>query len=374
MKIGILTLPLHGNYGGNLQAYALMAALRSMGHEPFLIARRKPPMARSAIPLEIAKRLVKRLFLRRPVSIGEGILHHRLRDTRNKWAKEFILSHIQPQTLEFGSERELSTHLPKYGFDAIIVGSDQIWRPKYAPNIEESFLSFLGDDTSIRRVSYAPSFGTDDWEYTPEQQEKCAYLAKKFSAVSVRETSAIGLCKLRLGVEATHVVDPTMLLNRADYLSLTQDISPPTSSQPQLLVYVLDESQQKQDAIDVIAASLCLETVRANRLGSDGATLPVESWLAAFRDCSFVITDSFHACVFAIIFEKPFIAYGNANRGLARFDSLLGMLNLRHRLVSSPDEVTSELVSDSINWAEVRTQVTLRQMAGYAFLKDALTP
>ena len=61
----------------------------------------------------------------------------------------------------------------------------------------------------------------------------------------------------------------------------------------------------------------------------------VEQWLAAFRDAEFVITDSFHACVFSIIFHKPFIVIGNKQRGYARFLSLLQAFGLQRNLITS---------------------------------------
>ena len=81
---------------------------------------------------------------------------------------------------------------------------------------------------------------------------------------------------------------------------------------------------------------------------------PVEKWLRAFYDAEFVITDSFHACVFSIIFNKPFIVYGNKERGYARFESLLNLFALEDRLVSSPYEVNKALQA-TIDWNRVNS-------------------
>src|SRR5690606_27902094 len=79
----------------------------------------------------------------------------------------------------------------------------------------------------------------------------------------------------------------------------------------------------------------------------------VESWLQAFSDASFVITVSFHGTVFAILFNKPFIAVGNSVRGMARFESLLSRFGLLERLVESPIQVTPELIQANIDWEVV---------------------
>ena len=81
---------------------------------------------------------------------------------------------------------------------------------------------------------------------------------------------------------------------------------------------------------------------------------PVEKWLRAFHDAEFVITDSFHACVFSIIFNKPFIVYGNKERGFARFESLLNMFGLEDRLVSSLNE-TKTAIEKPIDWERVNS-------------------
>lgn len=107
-------------------------------------------------------------------------------------------------------------------YDAFVVGSDQIWRPHFFPHIEEAFLSFArGWD--VKRVAYAPSFGTDTWEYSAAQTARCARLLKDFDAVSVREQSGVALCRRHLGVSARHVPDPTMLLPASDYSAIIDD-------------------------------------------------------------------------------------------------------------------------------------------------------
>ena len=75
----------------------------------------------------------------------------------------------------------------------------------------------------------------------------------------------------------------------------------------------------------------------------------VEEWLKGFHDAEFVFTDSFHGCVFSIIFNKPFIAFGNEGRGMARFDSLLKMFGLEELLITSVDQFTPELVDRAIS-------------------------
>ena len=81
---------------------------------------------------------------------------------------------------------------------------------------------------------------------------------------------------------------------------------------------------------------------------------PVEKWLRAFYDAEFVITDSFHACVFSIIFNKPFIVYGNKERGIAIFDSQLKMFELEERLACSLNDA-NRVLQTPIDWKKINT-------------------
>lgn len=112
----------------------------------------------------------------------------------------------------------------KYGLDAYVVGSDQVWRPAFnlGPRLGNMFLDFAGDD--VKKISYAASFGCKEWEYTEEQERMCGKLAKRFDAISVREASGVDLCKEHFGVDATLVLDPTLLLNKEDYGKVCHDV------------------------------------------------------------------------------------------------------------------------------------------------------
>ena len=89
-----------------------------------------------------------------------------------------------------------------------------------AQTLANAYLAFAKDWKQIKRIAYAASFGTDKWEYTLEETRECAALLKLFDAVSVREASAVQLCKNYFQIKAVHLLDPTLLLSKEDYLSL----------------------------------------------------------------------------------------------------------------------------------------------------------
>lgn len=349
MRIGILTLPLHTNYGGILQAYALQTVLKRMGHNVRLLEEEhnfKLPLWRA--PIVYSKRILKNILGRPCPILYEKKLAQELPVIRQN-TDCFIKQYINVREVKNFHE------VKNDDYDVIIVGSDQIWRPKYFPKIEHAYLDFT-NGWNVKRIAYAASFGTNEWEYTPEQTETCSSLLKKFDAVSVREESAVALCKNHLEVEAKHVLDPTMLLLKEDYIQLFEVAGTPKSPGT-LLCYILDESQEVLSFIETVAQKKSMVPFRVNsKVENRNAPLlervqpPVEQWLRGFYDAEFVITDSFHACVFAILFNKPFIALGNKKRGMSRFSSLLNMFGLQDRLISSLDEYNADC---DVEWDKI---------------------
>ena len=306
MKIGIITQPLLSNYGGVLQNFALQSVLKKLNKESITIDYiYNLPFYRYL--LSLLKTVILRLFGRkRPFAKKEK---------RNKLFNKFIQNYvIKTKRVDHFS----SVLLEKNNIDVLIVGSDQVWRPKYNHKIEDVYLKFA-EKMPVKRIAYAASFGVDEWEYSLKQTEDCSDLAKKFDAISVREESGVKLCKEHLGIDATWVLDPTLLLDKEDYNEVCKEV--PVAKENFLAAYVLDKNDAIRAQCESIAAEhgLTLKYFEAN----SSATLSVPEWLAMFRDASFVVTDSFHGTVFAILFSKEFKCLYNKSRGSARFDSLL---------------------------------------------------
>ena len=356
MRIGVLTLPLHNNFGGILQAYALQQVLKDLGHNAVLIDKSRYVSLGPwyiKYPIYIKNALLK-YIMRQKVVVRPDIEINKIHKTIAQHTEPFIDKYIKRiYTRDF-------SNIKRDDFDAIIVGSDQVWRPRYfGQRIENAYLDFA-KEWDVKHIAYAASFGTEEWEYNDEQTANCTTLLKKFNAVSVRESSAVKLCNEKLGVDALHVLDPTMLLEKDDYIKLFAETNTP-ESEGNLFCYILDESTEKATIIDKVAKEKGLTPFYVNsRYEDSDAPLegriqqPVEKWLRAFHDAQFVITDSFHACVFSIIFNKPFIVYGNKERGVARFESLLKMFTLEERLVTSLNEINTVL-EKTIDWNMVNS-------------------
>ncbi len=357
MKIAIQTLPLNSNYGGILQAYALQTTLQRMGHEVSVIARSCVPPRPSLATLlrAVAKRSLRRyIFCDQSVMLTE----------RQQWVRDsgIINQHTRRFVERYIRELYCDTYssLPPNCVDAIVVGSDQVWRPRYFGEelIADAYLSFARG-WCIRRVAYAASFGCDEWEYTEAQTEVCRELLALFDYVSVREESGVRLCREHFGVDASQLLDPTMVLRRGDYEELVESGAVPPS-EGDLMLYILDPNPTKSVVAESVARSRSLTPFSAR--SAEGTSVeervqpPVEQWIRGFVDAEFVVTDSFHACVFSIIFNTPFVVCSNSARGATRLHSLLGALGLEGRLVESSVGV-ERAICGAIDWGRVNRRL-----------------
>ena len=268
--------------------------------------------------------------------------------------------------------------------DILVVGSDQCWRPLYNNYLDDMFLRFAEHLPIKKRIAYAASFGTDVWEYKESLTEKCAKLVKKFDIVTVREDSGVKLCKEYLCVNAFHVLDPTMLLQREDYLEILEKSNTPKSN-GNLFDYILDPNPIKQQFVKNVASRVSLQSfhvlpkynedyrTRENvkkHLEECAYPSPL-TWLAAFRDSKMTIVDSFHGMVFSIIFNVPFWVIGNSERGMSRFVSLLKIFGLEDRLISINDLNSMDL-NRSIDWEYVNNILSIKRRDSYQILENAL--
>jgi len=378
MKIGIITLPFNTNYGGILQAYALQSALKKMRHEAITINRKTEGMSLKMKVLSVGRRIFLTAAGRKNVVIRTWPNRNE-DEIISQHTNRFIAENIKTTHL-FKSETDFST-LKNQGFDAYVVGSDQVWRPKYSPAIANHFLGFTNREQNLKRLSYAASFGVDEWEYNEEQTKICSELAAQFNAVSVREDSGIKLCVDHLGVQAIRVIDPTLLIAKEEYIGLVEKDNIP-KFKGTLLNYVLDKASEKQKIIHQIEDELHLETFSTmpeTSFRESGKNKlpqcifpPVTSWIRGFMDAEFVVTDSFHGTVFSIIFNKPFLAIGNEKRGMSRFVSLLKIFDLEERLVFNNNPDIRKIIRTTIDFEKINNIIEREKKQATKFLQDSL--
>lgn len=370
MKIGIVTLPFHTNYGGILQSFALLSVLQKMGYEPEVLCSKRYTFGYYIIfPLAVIKRILKIILLHKHISVLKSPYQLHAKET-----ERFIRRHIKRRYIRNWDR------FPAKHYSAIISGSDQIWRPEYSIPIEHGFLDFTKGE-EIPRISYAASFGTKECPLNYTQLEHCRPLLKKFKAVSVREHSGVEICRTEFNIQAFQMPDPTLLLDREDYIRLIRSCKTKPAN-GELMTYVLDETPEKSDFIERLATENNMKIfsfrekedfLNENIRLREKIHPSIEQWLRGFMEASFIVTDSYHGCIFSILFQKQFIAIGNKERGLDRFHSLLSTFGLSGRLLTSVSDFRPEMVNDDIiDYEKVNAILIQEKNRGIKFLQDNL--
>ena len=374
MKIGILTLPLQRNYGGLIQNWALQQILMRCGYESETIALIQPNLKLVIIRCaSLIKCIIRKyLFNCKNVYIY-SILNPEYNPSYPIYADNEFVKHIN-QSKFLIANLNLKRYIRKHEFDALIVGSDQVWREEYSPNILSYFLDFLPKEGKIKRIAYATSFGKEQDYISAEKIPECRRLLGLFDAVSVRENEGFDIVKRDFGREQVEkVLDPTLLLTAEDYEKIIQPKD--RHHKPYIASYILDKSEDKASILKQIADIKKLPIDEIDTEVKSGKMATMSQWLANFADADFVMTDSFHGTVFSIIFGKPFVAIANKERGLDRFISLLCELNLLDRLIFDINdfEANKEQLLSGIDYALIKNRLNTLRKNSIKFLDDALS-
>lgn len=284
--------------------------------------------------------------------------------------------HLQQQVCPFPFNAEF---MKKLGITRWIVGGDQVFRYLYMHRQDCMALNFLTAEQRGSCFSYSASFGSDEWEWPEDLTEQCRSLIADFKAVSVREKSGVELCRRYLDREACVMPDPTWLMADEEYDELMSEDTTPLPDR-YAAHYILDKTQDIEDWIDRFCAqhhcsSVDMMTDHHAFVGWGRKKFKVQHspafWLKSLRNARYLITDSFHGVLFALMFRIPFICFGNATRGNARFDMLASMFNIRERIVTihAPLSIPDFTESDNIHFAKTRQE--LRDQ-GMRFLAENL--
>lgn len=371
MKIGIITFHASFNYGSMLQAWALQTFLEKQGHEVKIINYRQKsqktgydkPITFSSLPN--VKRSVKRILLA-PATIGSLYRKWNLFDRfMQRWLN---------LTEEYNTLDELKQ--AHFGLDVLITGSDQIWNTTVFDFSEAYFGTFV--DGNTMKIAYAPSMGP-----TPESQD-VAYLKKLlngYKAVSVREERTRNFLEDNsICGNVCVVLDPTMLLDAADY-NVLYDKKPLIDGQ--YVFYYTPGFGPRHEFLReaaYIGKQLGLPVVCDNcytpgalrgyyNVHPHVATGPAE-FLNLVKNATVVCGASFHLMVFSIIFHKDFYCMnGDVD---SRMNNLMKTLCLEDRIWSITDKGRNRIAPTEYTAASAEAYLREKSKS-QEFLKDALT-
>lgn len=327
MKTALLNLPFDNNYGGNLQRYALIKVLQNMGHEvDHINLQRRYRLAWYKRPYSIPKRFIKRYLLGQKEVEVRMEKKRKMEDEKRQTLCAAFYDRYIPHTPACTSIQQIR-QMTEGKYDAYVVGSDQVWRKGSTGQIGlANYLLRFTKDWNVKRIAYAVSFGIAGNILSKNEIAALKEDYSRLDAVSVREDSALRLLDSYGwdSPKAELCLDPTLLLPSDDYAQLASEGGAKDLTSGKIFCYILDETEKTRFVTGFYQSHMKKEIVKVGL--SNTAEVSIAQWLNNIRCSDFVITDSFHGCVFSIIFNRPFVFLGNKGRGNARLESLFKML------------------------------------------------
>ena len=283
--------------------------------------------------------------------------------------RSFMRENVIETSIHFSSNIK---KIENYGI--WIVGSDQVWRSDFIKrNPTFYFLPFLPDNIRRKCISYAASFGSASWNLDTQTTSQIKNLINGFEAVSVREKDGVLLCNNLFDIQSTLVPDPTILLYPHDYDNMihrTIEQFPKDYEGKFIAYYILDMTPEKKKYLEMVQRRFGLKLINMmhNTILDSKCILrrPIEQWLDIVKNAQLIVTDSFHGCVFSIIYNTKFIVLNNSQRGSSRFETLLSTLNLNELMI---DEASLNFIpSSQINWKKVNETIDIMRKKGRNFI------
>ena len=369
MRVAIVTWCTYTNFGTYLQAYALQNYISSLGYEvkllddSSLILRPKSWMYSLLHPI---KEQIKCLF----------------KPSYREMIKQDILSKalyksFRNNDLVIDKQIHPLQDLDKR-YEIYVCGSDQIWSPIGFDTDKNKDLYFVSFSKN-KKIAYAPSIGVSkipkEYEYHYKQ------LLSSFAFLSSRENSGVKELTRITNRQIEHVVDPTLLLSRSQWIDLLDKNGNNTSPKERyILLYLLTYNLSYiQKAINFAKQNnLELKIIHSIGVKMDGLKTvnagPIE-FIELIKNASFIFTDSFHGTIFSIIFEKQFITLkrfkdDDKKSQNSRVYDLLNQLGLDKRLIEEDSLVQEKY--DDIDYTIVRNTLNSFIQSSKNYLDRAL--
>lgn len=355
MRIGIITFwTSKDNYGQILQCFALQQYLRNKGQSPFLIRYKDTPRSGASFKWSRIFKYVLKLptyvswFFSEKKKQHNASMYQKAVSSIDRHFEKFLKENVDC-TEQIYTEDTIHMNPPLA--DAYMCGSDQIWGGDWA-----YYLDFAPDEKP--KIAYAPSLGGIR-SFSQAYEDKMRTLLKRFAFVGMREQTGVEVCH-RLGrKDAVKVVDPTLLLTRADYDRVR--INTKTVGQkPYLFAYILGNpmSCDMRDVYDYARKhGLDVKYATSGKADNYEHVYPqIGEWIDLIANAEIIVTNSFHGTVFSLIYNKPFITI-LLNDGFERMNTrvleLLECAGLKNRIYNGNFEEI-QLNADFSNFEEYR--------------------
>lgn len=370
MKVGILTFQNANNYGAALQAFALCSTVRKLGYNVELIDYKNPSVTEYENPRlphlsEAMTNLVGSVF--RLVTAKAFSCRKKAFDSFNE-KYELIGPPIETQT---DIENE---------YDAVIVGSDQVWNPVITGGDMTYFLSRV-DSSRTRKMAYAASFGYES--FPSDLAKQCGEALADFDCIGVRETEGSILTKTLSGANSSVVLDPTLLFQKTDWETVIASGSIRESilelaeqDQGYLFVYIAAERSKTISFAKRVAKQSNLNIVLISgyrglpfiRCGKDVSFASLEEFLFLMQHASLVVTSSFHGYALALALEKD-VYFSLVNGGNTKNSRLLSLAKITK---TEDREITDQVALCPIDYSAVSRRIEVERQQSLSFLQCGL--
>lgn len=375
MKVELITYSRARNYGGILQAYALYRVIAGMGADVEFVDYIMP---RSNI-------FDKQGYTDRAVKMSKVWGRNRL--TKWIWGRcvypkicsdyQVFYNFIEKRAAfssRYFSEEELRSSPPKA--DLYLSGSDQIWNDQFTGTGLPDPVFFWGFLPQGKKLSYASSFGKE--QIADSSLNMIEPLLKQYTHVSVREDSGKEILQ-KIGIDSTVVLDPTMLCEREVWEEICAERQ---TGSPYLFFYQIQfdaglfqmaERLSRQLGVKLITVTLNRNDVR--RIKGKVLVVPsVETWLSYIRYADVIVTDSFHAAVFSVLFRKKFMVYTGTRKEMAtRITTLLQLLHIEQlEMVDFDVRKAAKIAASDLDWGRISVLLEREKQVSMEWLKNAM--
>lgn len=318
-KIGIITIIDNNNYGNRLQNYAVQETLKKFNQYEIETIKNEPRLNKKVSKFKYFLKWIK------------SILANAKNMTNGSLRKEKFLE-FNKENIKFSRKR--FNVFKKYNdYECFIVGSDQVWNPFFSRLRDFELLNFT---TTAKKISFSASFGISKLpeEYI-EETKKCL---SDFKNISVREDDGEKIIKsMGIKKQVEVLVDPTMMLTTKEWDKVAKKPIQ-LKSKRYILNYFLGElSEERKKEINRIATENECEVINILDKNSPFYQTGPSEFLYLEKNAFLICTDSFHSCVFAILFNVPFIVFDREDKNEkmnSRIDTLLRKLELNNRRYS----------------------------------------
>lgn len=376
-KIALLNIQKCDSHGAVLLAYALEQILFEQGYDAYNLNYK---YAGRIVEKNFHKRFIQKLKIKLTKTFHLAYANNVI--LGNSVKKEYDL-----QSKNFDEFRKRYLHLTKEikdvndpilkNFNTFIVGSDVVWKPEIARCIDREMYFLKSAPKTARKIAYAGSIGTDDLDFLNQYDSFYRGAFDDLDFISIREQSMIPFVQKYTEKKVVSTIDPVFLLSPEDYMKIEKNSLNSTSGKKYVYVYLIGENRTALEKANELAKNNGLAVLLDLNSKFEYAniiTQPAESAISAgpaeflynVRNAEYVITDSFHATAFSILFNTPFAVFKRGKISV-RMDDLIKRFNIEDRMY------TNQLNLQQIDWNRINNQIICERNYGIQYLQEAIS-